>query len=373
MAIRTITDHSELLACRDQWNLVANDWPFSSWEWCVNWWLHLGAGMEPYVIVETDECGKWLSVTPMVRCNTLFGENKIYSMGSGDACTDYTSLIVGDDADVEQSTARFIETLTELRGNKNERIEVVEFEGVDVSAETTQFLIEQMEQQGYNAHCLPLESSWQLELDSDWETLNARFSKKHRRKTRKAIQRLEQSNIDIQYASRTEDFEGMWSSFSELHQQRRQMLGQAGCFADLEFEQFLKSATMQLLERGLAEIIQISLDGQPIAATLLFHNHQTAFMYQTGFDPAMKQLEPGYLLIVASMLWSIESEFDTFDFLRGDEPYKARWQTTAVELAKLRFVDTSTVGSQIRDNLWVNVRNAKSKVKQVKEKLHAAR
>ena len=151
------------------------------------------------------------------------------------------------------------------------------------------------------------------------------------------------------------------------------MLGQAGCFADLEFEQFLKSATMQLLERGLAEIIQISLDGQPIAATLLFHNHQTAFMYQTGFDPAMKQLEPGYLLIVASMLWSIESEFDTFDFLRGDEPYKSRWQTTAVELAKLRFVDTSTVGSQIRDNLWVNVRNAKSKVKQVKEKLHAAR
>ena len=373
MSLQIIVDQTELLNSRNQWNAVSQSCPFRSWEWCINWTRFLATDMKPFVLVETDESRNWSAIAPMILCKTVFGETKIYSMGSGEACTDYTSLIVGPNSNPQLFGSKFALTLDELRNQFNYRIEIVEFDGVEISAPATQKLVREMKQAGYQAHLSPVESSWKLDLDAKWELLNSRFSKKHRRKTKKAIQRLDQSNVAVDFASNTDDFDGLWENFVRLHQLRRQMLSQSGCFADSRFELFLKNATQQLLRRGLAEIIQISHDGQPFASALLFHDQRNAMMYQTGFDPNWKQLEPGYLLIVASLLWSIENGFETFDFLRGDEPYKSRWQTKPVELGKLRFVDMLSAGSRIRNNLWVGYHNAKKKVKSVKHLLTPSR
>jgi len=235
----------------------------------------------------------------------------------------------------------------------------VEFDGMELSHPGTQKLKTVLDQKGYRLHSLPLENCWKLDLANSWDEQNQQFSKKHRRKTKKAICRLEDANSRTTFASEG-NFSEFWKNFVDLHQKRRQAMSQEGCFSNPRFERFLRAAVQGLLQRELTEIIQISVGQKPIASTLLFHNGNNVFMYQTGFDPDYQLLEPGYSLIVSSLQWSIARGMTSFDFLRGDEEYKSRWNTKPIPMTKLRFVDTSSLGSRFRDLLWQGKVNART-------------
>ena len=62
----------------------------------------------------------------------------------------------------------------------------------------------------------------------------------------------------------------------------------------------------------------------PIAALLAFLDRgQGSFCYYvSGFDPCYAALSPGSVLVAQSLRAAIEGGFRTYDFLRGDEPYK---------------------------------------------------
>ncbi|MEM9413043.1 MAG: GNAT family N-acetyltransferase, partial [Planctomycetota bacterium] len=357
MPILLIDQLHHLKSCREQWNDVAGNKPFQSWEWCFNWIRQIDFSSQPFVLVETDENGQWKSIAPMARCKTKFGENKIYVMGSGKICTDYTGLITND---VNSFSKKIANWLAERNENDSEnRIEIIEFEGVESQSEQFVAIRKALQNAGFVLHDMPLESCWKITLPGSWDELNQSFSKKHRRKTKKAIQRLADTDVQIRSALQN-DFESTWDSFVDLHQQRRNNVGDSGCFVNSDFSRFLKSSVTKLANRGLANIFQIELRGKPIASTLFFHDRKNLLMYQTGFDPNVSTLEPGYLLIVATLKFAIENNFETFDFLRGDEPYKARWSSKQIPLSKMRFVDSSTFGSCIRDTIWTGNRKFRS-------------
>ena len=48
-------------------------------------------------------------------------------------------------------------------------------------------------------------------------------------------------------------------------------------------------------------------------------------MYQSGLDPAASHLEAGHAVCYAAIRDCFETGHRQFDFLRGDEPYKAFW------------------------------------------------
>jgi len=130
------------------------------------------------------------------------------------------------------------------------------------------------------------------------------------------------------------------------------MLGEAGCFADSAFEKFLRIASKELIEEGRAELIVIDFDGQPLASMLLMNDENTNYMYQSGADETRMKLEPGYQIAVASIQKSIDLGLKHFDFMRGDEPYKARWSTTRVAMQSTRFVPRK-MGAKFKHNIWL--------------------
>ncbi len=80
-------------------------------------------------------------------------------------------------------------------------------------------------------------------------------------------------------------------------------------------------------EPGLAESAVLGLtllDGRPAAATLVFEFGGTAYLYNSGFDPAVAQLAPGLVSKAWAIRDAIEQGLGRFDFLRGDEEYKRR-------------------------------------------------
>lgn len=65
-------------------------------------------------------------------------------------------------------------------------------------------------------------------------------------------------------------------------------------------------------------------DDTPITGLLAFVGRRRRWFgfYITGFDPRFAPLSPGTAMVAHSVRWALAEGFQTFDFLRGDEPYK---------------------------------------------------
>lgn len=341
MNFQIIDDYSGISSLRDEWNRLAGDHPLLSWEWHSAWLKEMcRSGDRPCVIVERS-CGEVAMIAPMYFTRSRSGAGKLCLTGDGRTCTDYGQLICepGQHGYAAAKLASWI-------GNADPEfppVDFVEFQGLAGNAATTAEIEREFSRIGL-AESTQLENCWVVDLPSTWDELNASFSRKHRRKTKKAVQRLADCQI---FDTRSTGFNPLWNTFVDLHQRRRKSLGEEGCFADQRFTRFLKQATNGLFRRGLAELFVVEYRTEPVAAALTLNSNSRTFMYQCGFDPNWSQLEPGYLMIVMALQRAISAGRQTFDFLRGDEPYKSRWQARPEPMSLLHV--------QIRDTLQTRI------------------
>lgn len=364
MNIQIISELTEIAQLKSRWNQLSADKPFSSWEWYHSWYSNMGHSrqIKPMVFVEQTAGGEVSTIAPFYLTHSKIGSSRLCLAADGSACTDYGQII----AKPEQYTysiskvASWLTTFNQSRAN----IDFIELAGLAAEAPTTRELYGQLVGCGFEPSHEMLEQCWATDLPSSWPELDATFSKKLRRKTRKSVDRLAECSI---LDSRSAGFDRLWATLVSLHRLRRDAVGDSGCFTVPGFEGFLQSAARGLCERNLAEILVIEYQGQPIAATLVFNDRKTVFMYQTGFDPAFAHLEPGYLLIVAAMQWSINNGFERFDFLRGDEPYKARWNTTPIPMVRLRFQLCDNLRTRMENRFQVSKSVLKSSLKRLKQ------
>jgi CelD/BcsL family acetyltransferase involved in cellulose biosynthesis len=82
----------------------------------------------------------------------------------------------------------------------------------------------------------------------------------------------------------------------------------------------------RMLERGQLRMSWLSLDGTPAAAEYHFADNKATYAYQGGVDPDRLNDEPGRLSTILCLRRAIDEGHKRFDFLRGDEPYKAHWR-----------------------------------------------
>ena len=87
---------------------------------------------------------------------------------------------------------------------------------------------------------------------------------------------------------------------------------------------------------GKLRLSWLELDDAPIAIEYSFTGGDTVYYYQGGFDPGVSQLGPGWLMSALSLRAAIAEGYRYFDFLRGDEPYKASWNATPRPLVERR-------------------------------------
>jgi CelD/BcsL family acetyltransferase involved in cellulose biosynthesis len=114
-----------------------------------------------------------------------------------------------------------------------------------------------------------------------------------------------------------------------LHQRRRRSVGDACCFASRTFHDFHYELARRMLDRGQLRMSWLALDGTPAAAEYHFADSRATYAYQGGVDPERLAEEPGRLSTILCMRHAIEEGHKQFDFLRGDEPYKAHWRAEA--------------------------------------------
>lgn len=359
MKLKILTDVEVIDANRDQWDAVAQDRAFFRHAWLMNWYKAMQTAEDSlHVVVGIDDQDRWYAVAPL-----LVSGRKLRLLGSGDACTDYAGLFSSLDQTLHQ---KFLEMVSdyladEVRvGGALENVDSIELEGCGKLDVSTDYFGELLSAHGFAHHETETEGTWKVLLPNSFEQLNATFSKSMRRKTKAARKRLAADNTRVEYAHSL-SFEKHWEQFEVLHQKRRSFLGQPGCFACPKFRTFLKSAARELIADDLAQLLVISIDAQPVSAVLLLKSENTCMMYQSGLDPEFASLEPGYQTNLAAIEFAIDVGYKYFDFLRGDEPYKARWSTTREAIFRRKYVPRK-FGAQLKHGTWVIGRSIKNYV-----------
>ena len=361
MKLTLITNPETLEQHAKQWDAVAGNFPFFRFAWMNNWVKHLGKNCQLAVLVAKDDDGQWLGIAPWCIDHSHNMTKRLRYISSGIACTDYLQLITQPENETEFSNAA-VDWLLDNVGADGPfgRIDSIELDGIVLDSPETAYLVEMLTASGLGRHDMKIEGCWKTDLPSDWEEFESKCSKSMRRKTRKATRRLTDDQTEIR-SSKNASFDDIWTTFVQLHQQRRQMLGQVGCFAEPDFAAFLENAIRELAESGHAEIVQIDREGMPLASMLLLNDGETVYMYQSGSCDQRAALEPGYQMVACAIQRSIDQGFKTFDFLRGDEPYKARWNTTRVPLSRVKFIPRS-IAAQLKHSLWLTGRSLKHHV-----------
>ncbi len=91
------------------------------------------------------------------------------------------------------------------------------------------------------------------------------------------------------------------------------------------FREVFRSLIDDLGPRGLVIVVVVEKGDQLVSWLLLFRNGTKLWDYQTAYDHAFGKFSPGTILISAAIDYGFEHGCDEFDFLRGMDWYKTRW------------------------------------------------
>jgi CelD/BcsL family acetyltransferase involved in cellulose biosynthesis len=175
-----------------------------------------------------------------------------------------------------------------------------------------------------------------LDLPSTWEGYLASLSPTRRQRLRRYERTLQRDHAVTLTDYGAERLEEGWQRLVSLHRQR---WAGAGVFADLQVDRLHRCFLRELDSRGRLWLTTLDVDGEPAAAWYGFSDRDTVHFYQSGRDPRWEDQRVGVVLMTVMIRRAIEHGYRRFDFLRGDETYKALWtasQRTTVELVIFR-------------------------------------
>jgi CelD/BcsL family acetyltransferase involved in cellulose biosynthesis len=334
----------------DGWNRLAGDIPCLRWEWLETWWRHYATRSDELFVVEVrDWQGELVGIAPWYLNRSMKHGRIIRFLGSGDVCSDYLTVLASPDAR-ELVVEEIASYLTEDACGEWDLIELT---GVDAEDQAVASLVDRLAARDYVIHQQSGESCWRLELTADWESYVKTLSKTRRQRTRQIVRREFETGRAV---SREVKDAGELPSFVQvlidLHQKRRRSLGELGCFSDPNFTNYHRDVMERFFALGRLRLQYVLLEGRPVAIEYGLVGGTTVYFYQSGIEPAVLDERPGWMGTIGSLRAAIEQGYRTFDFMRGDEAYKASWGAQPVPTVETRVVARRS-SAHLRHTAWL--------------------
>ena len=188
-------------------------------------------------------------------------------------------------------------------------------------------------------HCLgvhlpaweqPGEACPYLTLPPTWDSLRATFGKKTRANIGYYDRALHKSfAVDATYVTDPARLDGELSRLFTLHGKRWQSRWLPGVFTSGGVRRFHRDAARALLQQDALRLWTLQLDGETQAVLYCFAWGGRVSYYQGGWEPSLAKWSLGTVLTARALHSAVGEGRTVFDFLRGDEPYKAKWTGTA--------------------------------------------
>ena len=364
----------QLVPLATDWDSLARGVPFRSWVWMSSWWRHYGRDrsrpdrkISLFVLGVLDPAGDLLAIAPWYLENSASQGRVLRFLGLGEICSDYLSVFCQPGLE-DRVTAALADWLTKVNtapadrsaGSGANQWDLLELTGVDAQDAAVERLAERLQSLGNTVHRRAGPNCWRIELPTSWDQFLARLSKDHRKRVRRAERgMLATGRVVLHSVERLQDLPRAREILIDLHQRRRTRLGEPGCFASSRFTAFHRDVMPELLRNGQLHLDWLELDGEPMAAEYQLAGSGVIYAYQAGVNPDALEHSPGQLSHISVLRRAIEQGCRAFDFLRGDESYKAHWRAEPRRSVETRVI-ANRPAARLRHGIWL----AGSSVKQ---------
>lgn len=343
------------------WDALSVDIPFRRVKWCEAWWRHYHRpNTELMILVVEDNHGNVVGLAPWYLERSLRGGRAIRFLGSGEVCSDYVTIL--SQSGSEQAVAGCIAAW--LTSDFQGKWDSIELDGMTEGDVFIKALVAHLEDRGALIDRHAAQQCWRIEFPNTWDEYLARLSRKRRERVRAFVRRMFDAKVATWHLAETDaEVTRGYEILIELHQRRRTSLEEKGCFASKTFAEFHREMLHQLWSEGRARIHWIEFEDRPIAVEYDLIGAQTVYVYQTGIDPDAVDHSPGWLSAIASIRSALEGGYASFDFLRGDEPYKATLRGEPVAMQTV-LVTAPNAAAQLRRRIRRSIRFTKDHLKQ---------
>jgi len=289
---------------------------YQSYCWISNW-LHTFAGAQtrPHLITIRKH-GRLIGCAPLVmRRPAGMPFRRLEPIGV--LRSDYMDLLL--EAGAEQEALAGFERHLSL----SRKWDLLDMQQLPEDSPTLSYFRENQERLG----CLVnvQETCPYAPLPKTWEAYLAGLGKKNRYNVGYYRRLLERDfTLWIGRVS-LEDMDVSMEELFRLHQLRWRKRRLPGALFNPRVREFHRRVAADLLSSHQLDLYRMDLDGQTVAMLYCFAESGRGYYYLGGFDPAFARYSVGTVLTAYAIQQSISRGHTVFDFLRGAEPYKYRW------------------------------------------------
>ncbi len=316
-----------------------------------------------------DESEVLVAVAPWYLTRSAAAGSVLRMLGTGEACSDYLSLLIqpGMEEAAIGSLANYLLAAPNDYPHNDLRWDLIFLDGVDFEDYAVNRLAGQMSGHGCKVHRRQGLNCWRLDLPASWEDYLKTLSRSYRRQIRRLEDDFFKTGRAVLHSiEHVHNLPWAIDLLIDMHQRRRRSLGQAGSFASPRFETFIRGVLPDLLRQGRLQFHWLEIDGRTAALEYHLTGGGVLYAYQAGVDPELMEFQPGKLLNLSVIRRAIEQGYRAFDFLRGDEPYKAHFRAAPRPSLELRIVPNRP-SARLRHNLWLAGSGVKKWLKKRRE------
>ena len=304
--------------------------PFQLWGWNRAWWRHFGVGKHLRIVTLRDAAGMLVAVLPLYQAFWYgLAVRVLRFLGTGQS--DYVDALClpGREAEAAQCLWQALDALDGWAACDFQPLRSDGFVRMYMNLAPAPFRM--WEQIG--------EACPYLNLPPSWDALRANLGKKTRANVGYYDRALQKSGrLDVSFVETAAALDHHMTRLFYLHGLRWRGQGLPGVFASARVRRFHRDAAQALLVAGSLRLWSLSLNGGAAGAMLqCFVWGERVCYYQGGWEPSWSRLSPGTVLTAYALRHAIGEGRAVFDFLRGDEPYKAKW-TEASNTVSRRIV-----------------------------------
>ncbi|MDQ2773987.1 MAG: GNAT family N-acetyltransferase [Acidobacteriota bacterium] len=318
MTLEVVDNLDALKALEPEWlqlfNRVPDTTPFQHARWMLTWWAHFGSGR-----LHVLSFCKGSRIDAILPCflHEWEGRRQLTLIGTG--VSDYLDPLI----DVEQSKP-FVKA---LRGylEHNGGWDICNWQ--DLSSATPLGELKM-------ASVSPDTPCSAIPLTGSFEQLWHSRSKDMRRNLRRYSERAKSMGpveFEVSGAVGKEWLDGL----VQLHAARWERQGETGMIAANRSEAFLREVASEFAALGQLRFFGIRFKGKIAALVLTFIHNNQVFSYMSAFDPEYEILGFGRTLLYEAIQYSYQNGYSTWNFLRGEEPYKFSWGAQSIPKCRI--------------------------------------
>lgn len=317
--------------------------PFMSWAWHRAWasCADPDEARHSQALVVYGPDGRLEALLPVVVRSVRFRRVSVSALtwAIGDlGCPDHLDVAATHEADLDavvSALERLPWTVLTL--------------GLAEAAPNAHRLGQALGRRGFAVRRAPLWSAPYLDLPESWDAYLAGLSRNRRQTLRRKERKLHREHEVTLVDYDSGRLEEGWGRLLALHARRWEG---AGAFGDPRVIRLHEQFAAELARRGELWLSVLELDGEPAAAWYGFSDRDTVYFYQSGREPNFERESVGDVLMAIMIRRAIERGYRRFDFLRGEEPYKGQWTSTARTMEQLTVFRSSVRGHWLRALDW---------------------